>query len=530
MSRNKNNNLIKLKRKARLDSTVIVFAIILIYVAVVVIMSFMKEPIPTYKVGSSNINSNISCTGIALRNEIEITSGKSGYMIYFVHDGDKIKKNAPVCSVDETGNIITAIQETGEGDEGNRLFTKNDYVRIRSSIDSYKSSYSDVSFSDLYNFKSEIESKVMELSSEVMLQQINAGGAQVSSTIQTIKATESGVITYYTDGYEAKTPETLSVEDFSKNNYKKQSLKSGDILESGSTVFKIVSDENWNIVCSINKKEADAIQKEEKVRFTINDSPNDVSSTYRLIPKEDDKYFLVLSLSKYMVEYIDDRFLNIEIILNKFEGLKVPNSSLLEKEVFKIPKEYINESEESQNKSVTVRRYDGSDNGIEPLVKSTAGDADIITPTASSGDSTIGLSTSGDALGPYATNTNATSTNASPVKAPAAPPDGASYKNQKVTLVVYKTDDKYYYVDEESFHDTDQIYTDNKQTTEPVLSLARDNLTGVYLANAGVANFIEVTVVKSQDEFTIVKKDENLKEFDIIVLDYTQVKENQSLY
>lgn len=530
MSRNKNNNLIKLKRKARLDSTVIVFAIILIYVAVVVIMSFMKEPIPTYKVGSSNINSNISCTGIALRNEIEITSGKSGYMIYFVHDGDKIKKNAPVCSVDETGNIITAIQETGEGDEGNRLFTKNDYVRIRSSIDSYKSSYSDVSFSDLYNFKSEIESKVMELSSEVMLQQINAGGAQVSSTIQTIKATESGVITYYTDGYEAKTPETLSVEDFSKNNYKKQSLKSGDILESGSTVFKIVSDENWNIVCSINKKEADAIQKEEKVRFTINDSPNDVSSTYRLIPKEDDKYFLVLSLSKYMVEYIDDRFLNIEIILNKFEGLKVPNSSLLEKEVFKIPKEYINESEESQNKSVTVRRYDGSDNGIEPLVKSTAGDADIITPTASSGDSTIGLSTSGDALSPYATNTNATSTNASPVKAPAAPPDGASYKNQKVTLIVYKTDDKYYYVDEESFHDTDQIYTDNKQTTEPVLSLARDNLTGVYLANAGVANFIEVTIVKSQDEFTIVKKDENLKEFDIIVLDYTQVKENQSLY
>ena len=85
-------------------------------------------------------------------------------------------------------------------------------------------------------------------------------------------------------------------------------------------------------------------------------------------------------------------------------------------------------------------------------------------------------------------------------------------------------------MDEESFHDTDQIYTDNKQTTEPVLSLARDNLTGVYLANAGVANFIEVTIVKSQDEFTIVKKDENLKEFDIIVLDYTQVKENKSLY
>ncbi len=550
MSRDKknNNNLIKLKRKAKVDSTVIVFAIILLYVAVVVIMSFMKEPIPTYKVGSSNINSNISCTGIALRNEIEITSGKSGYMIYFVHDGDKIKKNAPVCSVDETGNVISAIQATGEGDEGNALFTKNDYVRIRSSIDSYKSAYNDVTFSDLYNFKSEIESKVMELSSEVMLQQINIGGAQVSSTIQTIKASESGVITYYTDGYESKTPETLSIDDFTRTNYKKNSLKSGDILESGSTVFKIVSDENWSIVCKITKKEADAIQKEERVRFTINDSPNDVSSTYRLIPKEDDTYFLVLSLSKYMVEYIDDRFLNIEIILNKFEGLKVPNSSLLEKEVYKIPKEYINESPESVNKTVTVRRYESDDNDINKGLKNKATNSDadkntnsINTPLSTAGNATGSGSPSDASIEPNAVVSVATSnipdekqastmTDAVPVKEPVLPPEGASYKNQKITLIVYKSDDNYYYVDEDSFHDTDQIYTDNKQTVEPVLSLARENLTGVYLANAGVANFIEVSIVKSQDEFTIVKKDENLKEFDIIVLDYTQVKENQSLY
>ena len=68
-------------------------------------------------------------------------------------------------------------------------------------------------------------------------------------------------------------------------------------------------------------------------------------------------YFVVLPLKKYMVDYIDERFLNIEIILNKFEGLKVPNSALQDKEVYKIPKEYINESEKSSSKSVTVRRF-----------------------------------------------------------------------------------------------------------------------------------------------------------------------------
>ena len=102
-------NVIRLSRTARLNSTIIIFSIILVYVVASVLISFMKEPITTYRVGSSNINSNIICTGIALRNEIEVTCSKSGYMIYFVHDGDKVKKNAPVCTVDETGNIISAI-------------------------------------------------------------------------------------------------------------------------------------------------------------------------------------------------------------------------------------------------------------------------------------------------------------------------------------------------------------------------------------------------------------------------------------
>ena len=512
MSGNKkrrNSNVIKLNRAARFNSTIIIFGIILIYVIASIFISLSKEPITTYKVGSSNINNNINCTGIALRNEIEITSGKSGYMIYFVHDGDKTKKNSPVCTVDETGNVITAIKEAGDSDDGNTLFTDSDYAHIRSTIDTYKSSYSDVTFSNLYNFKSEIESKVMELSSEVMMQEINAGGAQVSSTLQTIKATESGVVTYYIDGYEKKTPETLSEEDFNKANYKKTSLKSGDILDTGSTVFKIVSDENWNIVCQITKEQAKVIQEEEKLRFTINNSPNEVSSTFNLIEKED-CYFLVLPLSKYMVDYIDERFLSIEIILNKFEGLKVPNSSLIDKEVYMIPKSYVPEDERSNVKTVKVIRYEDDKKKLSKDAK-----ADEATPDdATLLDATLGNASMTDAV------TKSTVTDAKP----------GEPRDKTVELIVYKIDEEYYYVDEDAFYDTDQIYTREKGQTIPVVSLKTTMLTGVYLANTGVANFTEVTIVKSQDEFTILKDDENLKEFDNIVLDAEQVRDNQNLY
>ena len=469
MRKTDRSNIIKLNRAARFNSVVIIFSIILIYVIASIVISISKEPITTYKVGSSNINNNIKCTGIALRNEQEVTSSKSGYLIYFVRDGDKIKKGTPVCTVDETGNVIASIKEAGENDEGNELFSDKDYAYIREVIDSYKASYSDVKFNNLYNFKSEVESKVMELSSQVMMSKIHAGGTAVSSTLQTIKASESGVVTYYLDGYEKKTPETLSEDDFNTANYKKTSLTSGDILDTGSTVYKLIADENWHIVCEINKDQAAMLEEEESIRFTINGSSNEYKSTFTLISKGNDMFYLDISLNKYMVDYINERFLNIEIILNKIEGLKVPNSALLEKEVYKIPKDYILEEEDAFSKTVNIIRYDED-------------------------------ATSSDA------------------------------EEQNIELIIYKTDEDFYYVDKDAFKDTDQVYSKDKKKTTPVLSLERDNLTGVFLANAGIADFMEVEIIKSQDEFTIVNNGENLKEFDNVVLDASQVDENQTLY
>ena len=222
-------------------------------------------------------------------------------------------------------------------------------------------------------------------------------------------------------------------------------------------------------MCEINKDQAAMLEEEESIRFTINGSSNEYKSTFTLISKGNDMFYLDISLNKYMVDYINERFLNIEIILNKIEGLKVPNSALLEKEVYKIPKDYILEEEDAFSKTVNIIRYDED-------------------------------ATSSDA------------------------------EEQNIELIIYKTDEDFYYVDKDAFKDTDQVYSKDKKKTTPVLSLERDNLTGVFLANAGIADFMEVEIIKSQDEFTIVNNGENLKEFDNVVLDASQVDENQTLY
>ena len=118
-------------RTAKINAAIIVFAIIFVYVAASVIRAWIKVPITTYKVSSSNINNNISLTGIAIRNELQVTSSKSGYLIYFVREGEKVRKSSPVCTVDETKTIINALENTGEEGTGKSVLSTADYKAVR---------------------------------------------------------------------------------------------------------------------------------------------------------------------------------------------------------------------------------------------------------------------------------------------------------------------------------------------------------------------------------------------------------------
>ncbi len=464
---NTNSKVVQLNKKIKLNSAVIIFFIILIYVVGNVIKSATKDTYTIYQVNSSNINNNISCTGIALRKETSVKSTKTGYVIYFAKDGDKVSLGENVCSVDETGNIIKSIQSDKDGSNTASL-TDADYAEIRSTIDTYKSAYTDETFGEVYNFKDQIESNVLAISSEAMGNIVNQSDSSVSSTLENIVSPDSGVIAYYTDGFESKTSENLTADDFLKSQYKRATIKSGTMQTAGSTVFKLCSDENWQIVCLLDKSQANTLLEENSIDFKINNSPEAIKgATYNIItlPSDKDHSLLVLNLDKYMVDYIDDRFFNIDIIMNQYEGLKVPNDSIVEKKLYKIPIGNVATSTDASTLSLNILRTDK--NGKQ-----------------------------------------------SP---------------QKLDVHIDKQDSGYYYVDSSEFKDTDFLVQDNDSQSVPVISLEFENVKGVYLANQGIADFKEVNVKKTEDEFTIIDDGGNLKEYDSIVQNAKSVTADQSL-
>lgn len=455
------NRIIQLNKEIRANAATIVIAAVLLYVVISVVSSLSKESVTIYQVSKGDVSNDITLQGLAIRDEVIVNTQKSGYLCYYITDGEKVKKNSTVCTIDETGEIYNT--ENNSDSNYNALLSSNDYASIRSLISSYKLSYSDVTFYNAYSFETSANNKVFELTNEVLMQQAGSSGRGLSS----VSAPDSGLVTYYIDGYENyQISEKIKASDFDKAGYDKKAMKSGDYAEAGSTIVKIIPSEQWNIVAPISQDQLAELDGQSYVKFRINNSNFTITMPFTIIEGSDGSY-INIAIDKYMSNYLSERFVTVELIQSDESGLKIPSSALVEKQVYRIPLSYLSAgSNQSNENRLNLQRTD--DNGNKTI--------------------------------------------------------------QQMQPKIYKTDEKYVYVDPEGFEDSDILVNITSNATIAASLLELYPLTGVYFANQGIAEFRRVTVIKTIDEFVLIESGEELKAYDNIVLDAQSVTENQLIY
>ncbi len=538
-----NNKIVKLNKNIKINAATCVVAAILLYVIICIIRMAAKEPISIYRVSKSNVNNNITLNAIAVRDEQLIKTPQAGYVCYYIRDGEKVKNGATVCTVDETGSLINVVSDS---DEFEALLTKDDYQDIRELISLYKVSYRDETFFEAYNFENNVNNKVLELTNEVMMQQISGNSY---ANLSGVKATYSGIVTYYIDGYEGYDISKVKASDFDKSKYNKQTLKTGEIVSAGSDIVKIIPTENWNIIAPITDEQISNLTDSENISFKINNSSYVIVMPYSIINGSDGKY-INISLDKYLYNYIAERFLNIEILRQGEEGLKVPNSSLVTKDVYKIPVNYVTGGgNQSMDNRFNVQRKDENGNISNVLVEATIykvdneycyvdpdcfESMDVLIPnnTVSMGSlETVGYE--GGNL--YAVplkylNAGIKAGDTISITVQRKKDDNSGMANVAVDTLVYQMMGDYAYVDAAKFNSTDILVEGNASSNIAVSVLEIKKLDGVYLANRGTAEFTHVTILKTVDEFALISDDEEIKVYDNIILDSSKVVENQVIY
>ncbi len=356
------NKITKYRRPLNLNIGMLIFAAIFVYVIICVFMYFRTEHIVGYRVKEGSLTSNSIYRGIALRTEEIVKCSNAGYVNYFAREGERAAVGNLIYTIDETGKLSEYIRENETGENS---LSDADLSELKTEITAFTNSFDRTDFADVYNFKYNVEGTILKLANYNILKNVDAlNNASSTSLINFYYAGNSGVVTYYIDGYENLTLQDMTETLFDQKSYEKNYLVNNRLVAAGDPVYKLSTNEDWSIVIPVEEELAQTLLEKEyvNVRFLKNQytSWGQVDS----FKNAEGDTFVSLTFTNSMITFCTDRFIDIELLLEDEKGLKIPNSSIVEKEFFIVPKEYVTQGGNSGKYGVLLETYDEEGNVV----------------------------------------------------------------------------------------------------------------------------------------------------------------------
>lgn len=338
--------VIKMHHGFNLDIGVIIFLIIIIYVVFNIFDYLTSSPIAEYEVGQGTIATNYVYHGMILRDETVVYAGQSGYINHYMKNAGKASVNDIIYSIDTDGGLSRKIT-TAAGD-GTRLDTQA-LSEISAKLDSFRNSSDLNSFSMVQAFKNELSSQLSQTLSVNALQTLedDVDFAESNNTFYKKKSEKPGIIVYHTDGYETVTAHNFTLEHFNTTDYTDVTLENNIQVQATDPAYKRINSESWNIIIPVSEEIVEQLNGEDNIRIRFCKDDYEVTVPFSVINRSGEHY-LNLSLRSAMIRYVNDRFVDIELVMSQNEGLKIPNSAITKKEFYTVPKEYFTKQDSSE--------------------------------------------------------------------------------------------------------------------------------------------------------------------------------------
>lgn len=356
MKQNKKSKIIQYRKGSWLNIGTLMFSVLFLYMVICIIMYMMSSHIAPYEVSKGNLSGNYKYTALVLKSEFVVEAPESGNLTYYVREGTQMGANDVVCSIHEGAfqEEDSAVDSTQEKSENTSL-SPADAKKLRSVIASSVRGFSGSNFQQAYELKTDIESAILDISAESSYKESTLTDTGIMNLCRT---SQEGLIAYTVDGYEQVQPEDVTLDMFDTKAYHRENLRLQTSVGSGDPLYKLIMQDTWSLMVPIDGKLAAELTDQSviKIRFL----KDGVSQSAKVnVLSNDGVYFAQLNLDASVVRYINDRFLDIELLLNKKSGLKIPKSAIAEKMFYVIPEEYVIYDENNPHDICLVREaYD----------------------------------------------------------------------------------------------------------------------------------------------------------------------------
>lgn len=323
-----------LKRILTLNIGTILFGILFLYIIISIVLYFTTVHVTSYQVVAGPLAKNETYTGLMLCEEQIVTADAGGYLDYYAREGGKVSATA----------IVYGLGEQQSQQEATHPLSEEDLSLIRAQMSAFSYSFAPNDFGSTYNFKYELGGSILQYSmaSQEEYQAAQADGTTPSVTMggQTlIRARENGIVLYSRDGYEETTVDNFTEDSLDQDRYHRESLKKKESIQAGDPVYKLIIGESWNLIIPLSDKQASGLADKTyiKVRFLKDNVTQNGDFT---IIERDGKKYGNIEFGSGLIRYAGERFVGIELVTNAQSGLKIPLTSVVNKDFYTIPIEY----------------------------------------------------------------------------------------------------------------------------------------------------------------------------------------------
>ncbi len=356
-------NMIKFRTRKEVNIGLVVAFGVLVLLTIHIYRYFTSPHLSLYEVQEGNTGQETTALAMVLRQEKVYRTEQAGYLNFYYREGARIAKNAEVYSVNDSSDL----QDILNANEESSVLATNDLLRLKNSLRYYGSEYSDTFFSECYSLREEFLSDYLRYRDFSMLDALEEQ-RENEQAFFTFLSPESGVISYYSDLYDGYTAEMLNGEEFSEERRTIPEYKKATGLSAiDSFAYKVIPEDTWQLVIQVPEEDISRIKADgETVSFRLPGDSEQYNKPYEELNLNGNSYLLV-EMERYGKEYLSERFLEISLFCSAKEGLKIPETSILTKEVYQIPERFVMQGGGTDSEvGISIECFDTETGDVRP--------------------------------------------------------------------------------------------------------------------------------------------------------------------
>jgi len=303
----------------------------------------IRFEIESYSAEKGSLEDKYTGTAIIIKDEDVYYSNYKGAAKNYFEEGERIKRGALISTIypdfqsagisreiDKINKAI-GIRENSKDSDVNQglinqiefeiqsLILEKKYKKAFEILEKYKDNkgntdeYTDMTLEELYE-------KREDLSAYISNKKIN------------IYSKTSGLVSYKIDNAE-KIFNIEKIDSFKFGDYNivnlEENITKKEKLDIDDPVVKVVDNFKWYIMINLEN-----IKLENNNFISIRVVDNNEIIKGKIIKKQinNTDTFLIIEGDKYFYDFFNERYLDVEIILDKYNGIKIKNNSIIEKE------------------------------------------------------------------------------------------------------------------------------------------------------------------------------------------------------